>query len=247
MHSVKGRYQKAALVTAGLGASALLLTASGVMNWRYGCSLGKSPMDCQIYGAAAAAADVFMAISPFFFFAALKNREIVRTLCALIVWVICTGFAFTSAIGHASVNRLDTAGKRTVAADAYKDLRADKKRNEQQLGWLPAHRAADTVKADLQGVKAHRFWIASTECTEATGKSIREFCGNYHKLAAELANATKADDYNKKIEEIGGKLEKATTAETSVESEADPGAQTISAISGWDLRTSQGEIGRAHV
>ena len=50
------------------------------------------------------------------------------------VGVVVTAYSLTSALGHAALNRLDTTGHRAVEAAAYKDLRADLKRAEEQLG-----------------------------------------------------------------------------------------------------------------
>ena len=60
----------------GIIAAGVLLAVSAAMNWRFGYSLGKTELDGQIYGAASAAADCFKALVPFFFFAAIKNRDV---------------------------------------------------------------------------------------------------------------------------------------------------------------------------
>ena len=220
----------------GLAASLVILYVSANMNYRFGFSLGKTPEDGELYGKASVASDVFKAIAPFFFYAAWRARVWSIASAAAVVWVVTTGYALTGAFGHAALNRLDTAGQRTLAADVYKDLRADKKRYEDQLSWLPAHRAVDTVKADLEGVKGQLLWTQSTECTEPRGKQ-RAFCEGYHKLNAELGNATKADEYNKKIEVSAGKRSDTTVA--AVMTEADPQAGIISRTTGWNLSLVQ--------
>lgn len=220
-----GNKQRKTLGALGILAALVLLVASMVMNFRFGYSLGKSPEDGLIYGAISAAADAFKALCPFFFFAAWRERQWAGAFASGAVWVVVVLYASAGAAGHAGANRLDTAGERTLAADHYKDLRAAQKRYDEQLKWLPAHRGADTVKADLEGIKGQLMWTQSTECTEPRGKQ-REFCQGYHKLNAELGNATKADEYTKKIEAIAAKL--AETKGGAAASDADPQATIIS-------------------
>ena len=68
-------------------------------------------------------------------------------------------------------------------------MRADAKRAQDQLTWIPAHRPAETVVSELNVIKAQRYWILTKECTEVTGKGAREFCQQFHKLNAEHASA----------------------------------------------------------
>src|SRR5262245_13121284 len=132
-----GASMRHALGVLGVLAAGVLLAVSAAMNWRFGYSLGKTELDGQIYGAASAAADCFKALVPFFLFAAIRNRMWSQALAAAVVWVVVTAYSLTSALGHAALNRLDTSGQRTVQALTYKDLRADLKRHEDRLSWIP--------------------------------------------------------------------------------------------------------------
>ena len=163
-----------------------------MMNYQFGSSLGKTATDKHIYGMASAAADCFKALAPFFFFAALRNRVWSQAVAAALVWTVVTVYAFTSAIGHAALNRFDTSGQRVVASASYKDTRAELQRAEEQLKWIPPHRPPATVEAEINVLKAQRTWMTTTECTDATIRASREFCQQYFKLAAELASGHEA-------------------------------------------------------
>src|SRR5262245_31129523 len=135
----------------GVIAAGVLLVVSMMMNYQFGKNLGRTPTDGHIYGMASAAADCFKALAPFFFFAALRNRVWSQAVAAALVWVVVTGYAMTSALGHAALNRMDTSGNRAAASTTYKDLRADRKRLEDdlkslgdQMSWIPAHRPPET-------------------------------------------------------------------------------------------------------
>ncbi|HKD55978.1 MAG TPA: hypothetical protein VKD45_00590, partial [Hyphomicrobiaceae bacterium] len=200
------------------------------MNYRFGFSLGKTALDGQIYGAASAAADCFKALVPFFLFAAIRNRMWSQALAAGVVWAVVTGYSMTSALGHAARNRLDTTGQRAVEAANYKDLRADSKRAQEQLTWIPAHRPAETVTAELNVLKAQRYWLLTRECAEVSGKSAREFCQQFYKLNAEFASAQESQKLESRIADIAAKL--ANTAAGTVMAEADPQASVLSKLTG---------------
>jgi hypothetical protein len=222
-----------ALGVLGVVAAGILLVVSAAMNYRFGFSLGKTAMDGQIYGAASAAADCFKALVPFFLFAALRNRMWSQAFAAALVWTVVTSYSMTSALGHAALNRLDTTGQRAVEAANYKDLRADSKRAQDQLNWIPAHRPAETVSAELNVIKAQRYWVVTKDCTEVTGKNAREFCQQFYKLNAELASAQQSQKLESRISEIGAKLSK--TAGGTVMAEADPQASVLSKLTGLEV------------
>jgi hypothetical protein len=226
-----------ALGVFGVIAAGILLAVSAAMNYRFGFSLGKTALDGQIYGMASAAADCFKALIPFFFFAALRNRMWSQAIAAALVWTVVVAYSMTSALGHAALNRLDTTGQRAVEAAAYKDLRADSKRAQEQLAWIPAHRPGETVAAEVNVLKAQRYWVVTKECTLVNGKGARDFCQQFHKLNAEHASALQSEKLEARIADIGSKLGKATGG--TAMAEADPQASVLAKISGLDISTVQ--------
>ncbi len=221
----------------GVIAASVLLVVSAMMNYRFGYTLGKTPSDGHIYGLASAAADCFKALVPFFFFAAWRNRMWSQALAALAVWLVVTGYSMTSALGHAALNRLDTSGQRAAATATYKDMREDLKRTRDQLSWLPPHRAAAAVQADLEGLKSQFLWHRTGECNEPSGKVQREFCQGFRTLEAERANAVRGEKLNGKIEDLNGKIAK--TSGGTVMAEADPQASVLSKMTGVEVETIQ--------
>jgi hypothetical protein len=218
----------------GVLAAAVLLAVSAAMNWRFGYSLGKTEMDGMIYGAASAAADCFKALVPFFFFAAIRNRMWSQAVASAIVWVVVLAYSLTSALGHAALNRLDTAGQRAAHAQSYQDLRADLKRAEEQMGWIPQHRPAMTVQAEIDGLKTNRFWSLTNNCAEVKGRQTREFCHQMHSLSAELASAQQSDSLGKRIDDVRKQLANTNDAQGSpVMSEADPQAAVLSRLASF--------------
>jgi hypothetical protein len=217
-----------ALGVLGVLAAGVLLAVSCAMNWRFGFSLGRTEFDGQIYGAASAAADCMKALVPFFFFAAIRNRMWSQALASAVVWVVVTSYSLTSALGHAALNRLDTAGQRTATADNYKDHRADLARAQEQLSWIPQHRPAQAVQADIDSLKDERTWANTEQCSKVTGSKGRGFCQKYHALSAELASAQQSIALEARVADIQGKMTHVTGA--AVMTEADPQAAVLAKL-----------------
>jgi hypothetical protein len=223
----------------GLGvlAAGVLLAVSAAMNWRFGYQLGKTELDGMIYGSASVAADCMKALVPFFFFAAIRNRMWSQAAASAVLWVVVTGFSLTSALGHAALNRFDTAGQRAVEAQSYKDLRADLKRAQEQLAWVPQHRPSAAVKADLDNAKNQRPWVWTAGCTDVTGKQGREFCQQHSAWLAELASADEAARLETRISEVTAKLGHSNGS--TVMAEADPQAAVLAKLTGFEMEKIQ--------
>ncbi len=222
-----------ALGVLGVLAAGVLLAVSCAMNWRFGFSLGRTELDGQIYGAASAAADCFKALVPFFFFAAIRNKMWSQAAASVVVWVVVTAYSLTSALGHAALNRLDTAGQRAVEAQSYQDLRGDLKRAQDQLSWVPQHRPAATVESEISSVKQDRAWSWTNGCTDVTGKKGRDYCQKYHALTAELASGQQAQALEVRIADVESKL--GATKALTVMAEADPQAAVLAKLSGLSI------------
>lgn len=214
----------------GVLAAGVLLAVSAAMNWRFGYQMGKTELDGFIYGSASAAADCMKALVPFFFFAAIRNRMWSQAIASAIVGVVVTAYSLTSALGHAALNRIDTTGQRTVAANAYQDLRSDLTRTQEQLSWVPKHRPAAAIESELANTKNQKAWSWTNGCTDVQGKQGRTFCEQYNSLVAELASAEQAAAYGERIAGIEAKL--AGMAGVTISAQADPQAAVLTKLAG---------------
>jgi hypothetical protein len=218
-----------ALGVLGICAAGVLLLVSAAMNWRFGYQLGTTEFDGVIYGSASAAADCLKALVPFFFFAALKNKMWSQAVASAVVWTVVTAYSLTSALGHAALNRADTSGQRAAQVSTYKDLRADLDRAKSQLGWIPQHRPAATVSAELAGLEKDRAWGWTQGCTKVTGPKGRAFCSGYTSAKAELASAQQAQKLETRIAEIQVRL---GSLDGVTHSSADPQAAVLTKLAG---------------
>ncbi|MBA4171524.1 MAG: hypothetical protein C0511_02435 [Hyphomicrobium sp.] len=222
-----------ALGVLGVLAAGVLLAVSAAMNWQFGYSLGRSEFDGQIYGAASAAADCLKALIPFFFFAAIRNRMWSQAGAAAVLGVVVTAYSLTSALGHAALNRMDTSGVRTAGALSYQDARADLKRAQDQLGWVPQHRPAQVVQSDIDSLKTQRPWTWTKGCSDVTGKQGRDFCQQFHGLSAEIAAASQAQALELRIADIQSKLAQSKQGQSAgghASLEGDPQAAVLARL-----------------
>ena len=220
-----------ALGVLGVLAAGVLLAVSAAMNWQFGFSLGRNPFDGHLYGAASAAADCMKALVPFYFFAAWRNRMWSQVVASALVWSVVTAYSLTSALGNAAHSRVDVSSARAASSQVYLDARADRKRAQDELGWVPAHRPAAAVEADISGVKGQRAWEWSNGCTKLDGKAERQLCDKYHGLQAELASGKQAETLEKRIADADGKLSAQASSQAGA-TEADPQAAVLTALIG---------------
>lgn len=226
-----------ALGVLGILAAGVLLVVSAAMNYRFGLSLGKTELDGQIYGAASAAADCMKALVPFFLFAAIKNKAWSQAIASVMVWFVVTAYSLTSAFGHAALNRFDVAGQRAHESQVYSDTRADMARAKEQLSWIPQHRPAEAVSAEIKSLKEERRWASTKNCADATAKKSIEFCQQYHGLVAELASAEQAVALEARIADAQAKLGSINGG--TVMAEADPQAAVLAKLAGMKVEDVQ--------
>lgn len=229
----KAPFTAYAIPLMGVIAALALIGVSAALNWSFGFQLGRTPVDGQIYGVASVAADIFKCLSPFFFFYAVRNRMWSHAAAAALVGLVTFAYSLTSATGHAALNRMDTTGQRAVQATSYKDARGDLKRAEEQLSWVPQHRPAATVQAEIDVQKTQRMWTWTGGCNAAqtNSSSARTFCSNVHKLEAEKASAEEAAKLEERIQGIKSRL----GSNGAVMADADPQASVLSRLTGISI------------
>ena len=218
-----------ALGVLGVLAAGVLLAVSAAMNWRFGYQLGTTELDGVIYGSASAAADCLKALVPFFIFAAIKNKMWSQAAASAVVWLVVTAYSLTSALGHAALNRSETAGHRAAEATAFQALTADLSRAQEQLSWVPQHRPAATVEGELSTMEAQKPWQWSNGCSTIKGPQTRAFCTSYSELKAELGSAHQAAQLEARIARARAELAEAKGAGHTA---ADPQAQILAKLTG---------------
>ena len=233
----------------GVGVATVLLLVSAAMNWRYGFNLGKTELDGHIYGAASAAADGLKALLPFFILWAIGLRNFIHAIAGIMLWVVCSSYSLTSAVGFAALNREGTTSIRAVQAVNYSDLREELDRSREKLSWVPQHRSIEEVDADLAVIMAQpirgrrkggRRRVLGTvgqltdDCTKS-GFRAQRLCSEVLNLRKELAVARQADKLETRIAEIKTQIGSLSRKEQGfARSSADPQALMLAKITGFE-------------
>lgn len=177
----------------GVCAALVMCAVSGAMNFLFLSSLGKTPLEGQVLGAASAAADLLKALLPFFIAWSWTARRYVAAVTGTIAFVFFAGFSLLSAIGFAADNRGTLVETREVLAATYRRVQTEQTGVEARRSALPVHRPVTIVTEELESHRQNRRWSATKECQDATEAESRDYCSRYFALRGELAAGVEAD------------------------------------------------------
>lgn len=106
------------LSMAGAVVAVGFLAASAAMNFVFGLSLGRTPLEANIYGAVSVLAVLCNALCPFFLSWGWQSRRLSVAGAAGLLWTLCLLYSLTSALGFAAENRnAGTAARETIHAN----------------------------------------------------------------------------------------------------------------------------------
>lgn len=189
------------VVVVGAGAALTFVVASGLMNWVFMTSLGKSDFEQHILGAVSVAVSAFLALLPTALAWAFRERRIAYIVLGVPVFLAFAAFSLSSAVGFAAKNRGSIGEDRALASERLVNLKHELSDTESKLKTLGAPRPLGVVNELLRGLEQDRRWALSKECSEATADASRSFCKGYFDLKAEAALAGEASRYDERIAE----------------------------------------------
>jgi hypothetical protein len=168
----------------GIVLALAFMVLSAAINWRYGHSIGRDAGDQLIYAAISLAADIAKAITPFFFWYALKNRHFIPAAASALFWIACTGYSLSSAAGFAELNRAEqTGGFATRKAD-HAALQVELARKEAQLKALGDYEPPAVTAQRLEVLRQNPRWPSFEAMRGSNRARIRTFCAEYHTFEA---------------------------------------------------------------
>jgi hypothetical protein len=126
---------RGSLATAGALVAGGFLTASAIMNYLFGASLGRTPLEAKVYGAVSVLAVLCNALSPFFLSWGWQGKRYGVAAASALLWSLCLVYCVTSALGFAAENRIAIAGARETVQANYETA-------SRHLLQLEARRAA---------------------------------------------------------------------------------------------------------
>jgi hypothetical protein len=175
-------------------AAFILIAVSGAMNYLFLSSLGKTPLEGQVYGAASLSFDMIKALLPVFIWWAWSDKKYQYIIPAFVAFLAFSALSFTSSLGFSAANKGHVTQIKEGAAARLKNVTEDIKDNKTKLKALAQHRPAAVVEQAIKSMRQNKRWTSTNKCAEggATAAKSRAFCGNYFKLKAELETASSA-------------------------------------------------------
>ncbi len=227
------------VVAVSAGAALTLIVASGLMNWVFMTSLGKSEFEQQILGAVSVAVSAFLALLPTLLLWAYRERRTLYIILGVPVFLAFGAFSLSSAVGFAAKNRGSLSEDRALAAAKLDGVRHEIEAAEAKLKTFGAHHPFPALQESLHGLEQDRRWQSSKACQEATTDASRSFCKGYFELKAETASASEAVRIDERIAEL--KSESRRLEDQGAGREADNQAAVLARLFG--LPTTKVERG----
>ena len=212
------------------GATLGLIAASGLMNWTFMTSLGKSDFEQQIFGAVSVAVSAFIALLPTLILWACHERRFVQAVMSVAVFLAFVTFSLSSAVGFAAKNRGALAEDRNTVTTRLTEVRSDIAEAEDKRKALGNARPAGVVQEALRGMAQDNNWRWSKECENAATAGERAFCKTYFDVKAEAVRANELATVESKIDRL--KIEARSYEDKGAGREADSQAAVLANLLG---------------
>jgi len=184
------------------GAALTLIAASGLMNWVFMSSLGKSEFERQILGAVSIAVSAFLALLPTLVLWAWRERRMVYVALGVPVFLAFGALSLSSAVGFAARNRGSLSEDRALATAKLADLKHEIEETSAKANAVGAVMPIAAAQASLRKLEQDWRWGASKSCKDATSGAMKSFCRGYFDLKAEEARASEAGRLDHRIAEL---------------------------------------------
>lgn len=219
-----------AISITGICAALVMCAVSAAMNWLFLSSLGKTPLEAHVLGAASAAADMLKALLPFFIAWRWREKGYVAAILGSLAFAFFAGFSLLSAIGFAADNRGALVDARDGVAQEYARMQRSLAEAETARSALPPHRPATIIAEEIERHRQSRRWSATNACTSVTQPESRDFCAEYFGMRAELAAAKEGARLTAQITTLH--TESVKLRESGAGQDSDPQVTLLSRIFG---------------
>ncbi len=162
------------VVVVSAGAALAFIAASGLMNWVFMTSLGKSEFEQQIFGAVSVAVSAFIALLPTLILWAYRERRFLFVVLGMPVFLAFVAFSLSSAVGFAAKNRGSITEERSLATSRLAKASSRRsKRPKPSAKRLERRARSPSFSKSLRGLEQDRKWQWSKECQNATKEAER--------------------------------------------------------------------------
>lgn len=217
-------------------AVALIWGVSAAANYYYGLSLGTPEpftflgatlSTSLVFGWASLAVDVIAALMAFAIVAAIRSRAWLPAFVCCMIFTAAMAWSGQSAIGYVALSNTESSDTRGQKADAWGDLRKEIDRLQAERDGISQTRPIGAIEANMNAERQNPLFKRSKGCENATKPESLAFCAFYAKLAAEIANAKRAEQIDTRLAQL--RIEADTRPRVSA---ADPSAALLARLIG---------------
>ncbi len=220
------------VVLVSVMAALALIAASGLMNWVFMTSLGKSEFEQTILGAVSVAVSAFLALLPTLLLWAYRERRTLYIILGVPVFFAFAAFSLSSAVGFAAKNRGNISEDRALATTKLVAVRHEIAEAEVKRKAFEHPKPLSVLQESLRGLEQDRRWQSTKGCEEATADASRAFCRAYFELKAEAAASTEAARMEAQITELRTRMHQ--LEEAGAGREADNQAAVLARVFGLE-------------
>lgn len=221
------------VTTIGILVALAFMALSAAINWRYGATVGRDASDQWIYACVSLCADIAKATTPFFFWYALKHRNVLPALAAALFWLTCTAYSLSSAAGFAETSRSAQTGHLVNSKEAFDDLQKELARKQAQITALGAYEPPGVLASRIDALKQNPHWQTSKKCTDSTVPQSHQLCASIANAEAERQKGLQAAALETQVDTLRSRV--AELAPASRIEGGDPRAGFIARLFGWDI------------
>lgn len=160
-----------------------------------------------------------------------KLKVALMWFAGIAFYITFVGYNLIGGTGQVAYTRQEEADTRASIVDDNRRLSQLLKVKQDQLAAIPAHRPPDAVRPMIEAHEKHSYWRTTDNCKDVNNRKQRDYCGEYFKMQAEVANSVAADKVRTEIErltvELGGTKRRVSKGE-------DPQIAFLAGLTGWN-------------
>lgn len=229
----------------GVVISLVCIAAAGVMNFKYGMSLGREWDEQLVFSVVAACFDGLKVLTPFYLWWSLCNRRYANAFVSAIALIGFIAWSMVGILGFVELNRASTTGAVLSKQESAQGLQSDLARKSAQLTDLGVVRPVGVIDDELSGLRQDKRWTSTQQCTAATATASRDFCVSYSARQAEREKAVAAATLEKEITGLREGVK--GLAHVAQIDRGDPRAGIVARVTGWELPKVQNWLSLVYV
>lgn len=185
-------WQRYTIGTGAMLAWLVLLGVSLTANYKFGHSLGSTPLEQEIIGFASVASDIFKSCAIVILLWLLSRKSYAAASAIVVLGGVAMIYSLVAATGFMAGERYHRYHELTDKREATKQKRELIERMQNNRDWLPTHKPLAVLEAERAGLVGQNVYRASNYCTATRTPDQEKFCRTLRELDVAIAAAKEA-------------------------------------------------------